>query len=120
MNHMNPPRSPRSLPLRLGAAVVAAMAAAGAVPAGAQTPAPAAPGMPPAPAGQRGTVTLNFVNADIEAAQAWSNNVFWASCPNANLYIENKVPELSEQFKGLSQFPSAYSFGNDFPIVIYK
>ncbi len=35
-------------------------------------------------------------------------------------YIENKVPELSEQFKGLSQFPSAYSFGNDFPIVIYK
>lgn len=64
---MNPPRSPRSLPLRLGAAVVAAMATAGAVPAGAQTPAPAAPGMPPAPAGQRGTVTLNFVNADIEA-----------------------------------------------------
>jgi WD40 repeat protein len=35
-------------------------------------------------------------------------------------YIENKVPELSEQFKGLSQFPSAYSFGNDFPIVVYK
>jgi len=35
-------------------------------------------------------------------------------------YIENKVPELSEQFKGLAQFPAAYSFGNDFPIVIYK
>jgi WD40 repeat protein len=35
-------------------------------------------------------------------------------------YIENKVPELSEQFKGLPQFPSAYSFGNDFPIVVYK
>jgi len=35
-------------------------------------------------------------------------------------YIEQKVPELSEQFKGLSQFPSAYSFGNDFPIVVYK
>jgi WD40 repeat protein len=35
-------------------------------------------------------------------------------------YIENKVPELSEQFKGLSQFPSAYSFGNDFPIVVYN
>ncbi len=30
--------------------------------------------------------------ADIEAAQAWSNNVFWASCPNANLYIENRLP----------------------------
>lgn len=31
-------------------------------------------------------------HADIEAAQAWSNNVFWASCPNANLYIENRLP----------------------------
>ncbi len=35
-------------------------------------------------------------------------------------FIENKVPELSEQYKGLPQFPSAYSFGNDFPIAIYK
>lgn len=30
--------------------------------------------------------------ADIEAAQAWSSNVFWATCPNANLYIENRLP----------------------------
>jgi len=36
------------------------------------------------------------------------------------LYIENKVPDLSEQLKGKPQFPSAYSFGNDFPIVLYK
>lgn len=35
-------------------------------------------------------------------------------------FIENKVPELSEKYKGTAQFPSAYSFGNDFPIVIYK
>lgn len=35
-------------------------------------------------------------------------------------FIENKVPELSEKYKGTSQFPSAYSFGNDFPIVLYK
>lgn len=35
-------------------------------------------------------------------------------------YIENKVPELSEKYKGNPQFPSAYSFGNDFPIVIYQ
>lgn len=35
-------------------------------------------------------------------------------------YIENKVPELSEQLKGSAQFPSAYSFGNDFPIAVYK
>ncbi|MDX1910867.1 MAG: amidohydrolase family protein [Saprospiraceae bacterium] len=31
--------------------------------------------------------------ADILAAQAWSPNVFWASCPNANLYIENRLPD---------------------------
>jgi WD40 repeat protein len=35
-------------------------------------------------------------------------------------YIEQIVPELSERFKGASQFPSAYSFGNDFPIIVYK
>ncbi|TXH28881.1 MAG: hypothetical protein E6Q96_04545 [Cyclobacteriaceae bacterium] len=35
-------------------------------------------------------------------------------------FIENKVPELSEKYKGSAQFPSAYSFGNDFPIVTYK
>ena len=29
---------------------------------------------------------------DIEAAHAWSPNVFWATCPNANLYIENRLP----------------------------
>lgn len=29
---------------------------------------------------------------DIRAAQAWSENVFWATCPNANLYIENRLP----------------------------
>ncbi|MBL7854737.1 MAG: caspase family protein [Cyclobacteriaceae bacterium] len=35
-------------------------------------------------------------------------------------YIENNVPELSEQLKGTAQYPSAYSFGNDFPLVVYK
>jgi cytosine/adenosine deaminase-related metal-dependent hydrolase len=30
--------------------------------------------------------------ADIEAAHAWSPHVFWATCPNANLYIENRLP----------------------------
>lgn len=31
--------------------------------------------------------------ADIEAAHAWSPYVFWATCPNANLYIENRLPD---------------------------
>ncbi|MEM6963834.1 MAG: amidohydrolase family protein [Bacteroidota bacterium] len=29
---------------------------------------------------------------DIEAAQRWSNDVYWATCANANLYIENRLP----------------------------
>ncbi len=29
---------------------------------------------------------------DLMAAQEWSPNVYWASCPNANLYIENSLP----------------------------
>jgi len=29
---------------------------------------------------------------EINAANAWSDHVFWATCPNANLYIENKLP----------------------------
>ena len=33
--------------------------------------------------------------ANIEAAHAWSPNVFWATCPNANLYIENRLPDYS-------------------------
>ena len=32
---------------------------------------------------------------EIAAAQAWSPNVFWASCPNANLYIENRLPDYA-------------------------
>lgn len=30
--------------------------------------------------------------ADIAAAQAWSKQLYWATCPNANLYIENRLP----------------------------
>jgi cytosine/adenosine deaminase-related metal-dependent hydrolase len=29
---------------------------------------------------------------DIDAAHDWSAHVFWATCPNANLFIENKLP----------------------------
>lgn len=32
---------------------------------------------------------------DIQAAQAWSDKVFWATCPNANLYIENRLPDYA-------------------------
>jgi len=29
---------------------------------------------------------------DIAAAQQWSDRVYWATCANANLYIENRLP----------------------------
>ncbi len=29
---------------------------------------------------------------DIQAAQVWSDQVYWATCANANLYIENRMP----------------------------
>ena len=54
--------------------------------------------MPPSPKESSRTVKTLFVHntltskADIEAAHLWSPNVFWATCPNANLYIENRLP----------------------------
>jgi aminodeoxyfutalosine deaminase len=30
---------------------------------------------------------------DIEKAHQWSKKVYWATCPNANLYIENRLPD---------------------------
>ena len=35
--------------------------------------------------------TLTTVD-DIKAAQTWSNQVYWATCPRANMYIENRLP----------------------------
>lgn len=29
---------------------------------------------------------------DIQAAHKWSKHIYWATCPNANLYIENNLP----------------------------
>jgi uncharacterized caspase-like protein len=33
-------------------------------------------------------------------------------------YVEQRVPELSQQYKGKPQYPSSFSFGNDFPLII--
>ena len=33
---------------------------------------------------------------DIEAAHNWSDQVFWATCANANLYIENRLPNYED------------------------
>jgi cytosine/adenosine deaminase-related metal-dependent hydrolase len=29
---------------------------------------------------------------DVVAAHEWNNQTYWVSCPNANLYIENRLP----------------------------
>ncbi len=34
---------------------------------------------------------------DIDTAHQWSDQIYWVSCPNANLYIENTLPDY-EQF----------------------
>ncbi|MBK9984954.1 MAG: amidohydrolase family protein [Saprospiraceae bacterium] len=36
------------------------------------------------------TLTLQ---KEVEDAHEWNSNVFWATCANANLYIENKLPD---------------------------
>jgi len=33
---------------------------------------------------------------DIINAQSWNSNCFWVTCPNANLYIENKLPHYQK------------------------
>jgi cytosine/adenosine deaminase-related metal-dependent hydrolase len=29
----------------------------------------------------------------LQSANMWNKNIFWATCPNANLYIENRLPD---------------------------
>src|SRR5690606_9704465 len=33
--------------------------------------------------------------ADIEVAQTLLKNVYWCLCPNANMYIENTLPDIT-------------------------
>ncbi|HCW08071.1 MAG TPA: hypothetical protein DGG95_11985, partial [Cytophagales bacterium] len=33
-------------------------------------------------------------------------------------YMDDRVPELTKQYGGQSQYPTAYSHGNDFPIAV--
>ena len=44
--------------------------------------------------GQRTLFVHNTMTtpADMQAAQSWSDRVYWATCANANLYIENRMP----------------------------
>ncbi|MCG8574842.1 MAG: caspase family protein [Flavobacteriales bacterium] len=35
-------------------------------------------------------------------------------------YVEDRVPELSEEYHGSAQYPTSYSYGQDFPLVILR
>ena len=35
-------------------------------------------------------------------------------------YVEQRVPEISEKYKGNPQYPSSFSFGNDFPLILLR
>ncbi len=36
------------------------------------------------------------------------------------MYMENRVPELTKQYNGKSQYPTAWLTGNDFPVTVLK
>ncbi|MFK8055329.1 MAG: amidohydrolase family protein [Saprospiraceae bacterium] len=38
--------------------------------------------------------------ADAKLAGDWSEKVYWATCPNANLYIENRLPKYADFIDG--------------------
>ena len=52
--------------------------------------------------------------------QADGNKDGKLSVRELSVYIEEQVPVLTEQYKGSAQYPSSYSFGNDFPLALYK
>ena len=35
-------------------------------------------------------------------------------------YLQTKVPEVTQKYKGTAQYPVSYSYGNDFPIIMVK
>jgi uncharacterized caspase-like protein len=37
-----------------------------------------------------------------------------------DVYLQEKVPDLTEKYRGTPQYPASYSYGNDFPIVLVR
>lgn len=35
-------------------------------------------------------------------------------------YLQNRVPEVTQQYRGAVQYPSSYGYGNDFPLIIVR
>ena len=46
---------------------------------------------------------------DIYSALSWNQQCFWATCPNANLYIENRLPD----YKVFTETNAKVTIGTD-------
>jgi WD40 repeat protein len=42
------------------------------------------------------------------------------SIKELDTYLQLKVPEVTQKYKGTAQYPASYGYGNDFPIIILK
>src|SRR5690554_135061 len=61
---------------------------------------------------------LEIINGDIASNHSGKDNKVTVN--EMKTYVEERVPELSEKLHGSAQYPTSYSFGQDFPIVILK
>jgi WD40 repeat protein len=62
---------------------------------------------------------LELMSSNNELTQLFSSDAI-ISASELKAYVESRVPELSKKYKGSPQYPTGYSFGNDFPIVESK
>ena len=42
------------------------------------------------------------------------------SIKELDTYLQLKVPEVTQKYKGTAQYTASYGYGNDFPIIIIK
>ncbi|MGM0480043.1 MAG: caspase family protein [Bacteroidota bacterium] len=62
---------------------------------------------------------LEMMNPENTISPAFSPDAI-ISASELKSYVESRVPELSQQYKGSTQYPTGYSFGNDFPLIERK
>lgn len=62
---------------------------------------------------------LELMSSNNELTRLFSSDAV-ISASELKSYVESRVPELSKKYKGSPQYPTGYSFGNDFPIVERK
>ena len=66
-----------------------------------------------------GVFTYSLLEA-LQGKDAGSNADGTITVRELSSYVEQRVPELSQKYKGKPQYPASFSFGNDFPIMILK